>query len=162
LELETACLVDLRTDPTIEQFYDDSDCSSDVQSKRRRHKERKIGEVLDLVLKWRKLYSGVRDYKTGQIIKLTLEDAAKRLGVAKKSLDDYLLQIRFARKYGFNFQQNNEERVGVLRNFVKSMKTSDKGNKGDSIDVKEEESGQSLDNVPKLSKRSKKISKNYY
>jgi hypothetical protein len=96
LELETACLVDLRSENASDNnlYYDDSDSSSDDKCRRRRHKERKVGEVLDLVLKWRKLYSGVRDYKTGQIIKLTLEDAAKRLGVAKKSLDDYLLQIR--------------------------------------------------------------------
>lgn len=33
--------------------------------RRKRHKERKISEVLDLVLKWRKLYYGVKDPKNG-------------------------------------------------------------------------------------------------
>jgi len=62
-----------------------------TKKKRTRHKERKICEVLDLVLKWRKLYAGVRDQSTGNFLKLSLEEAAKHIGVAKKSLDDYLL-----------------------------------------------------------------------
>jgi hypothetical protein len=91
IELETATLVDLHSESCQDPELDSSPTEN---GKRKRHKERKIGEVLDLVLRWRKLYSGVRDPRTGQIIKLSLEDAAKKLGVAKKSLDDYLLQIR--------------------------------------------------------------------
>jgi len=97
-ELETAALIDFNIDACFDFDSDGSD-----KNRRRRHKERKISEVLDLVLKWRKLYSGVRDPRTGQIIKLSLDEAAQRVGVAKKSLDDYLLQIRFARRFGFNF-----------------------------------------------------------
>jgi len=66
--------------------------------KQKRTKERKIGEILDKVLQWRKLYTGVPDPATGQITKLSLEDAAQRVGISKKSLDDYLLQIRFGKK----------------------------------------------------------------
>ncbi len=80
------------TNGTDREWSDDGD----EKKRRTRHKERKIGEVLELVLKWRKLYAGVRDPVTGLIMKLSLEDSAKRLGVAKKSLDDYLLQIRHA------------------------------------------------------------------
>jgi hypothetical protein len=69
-ELETAALIDFNIDSCFDFESDGSD-----KNKRRRHKERKISEVLDLVLKWRKLYSGVRDPRTGQIIKLSLDEA---------------------------------------------------------------------------------------
>jgi hypothetical protein len=49
----------------------------DGKKRRTRHKERKISEVLDLVLKWRKLYAGVRDPISGNLVKLSLEDSAK-------------------------------------------------------------------------------------
>jgi len=91
-------------------------------SKQKRTKERKIGEILDKVLQWRRLYTGVNDPATGQTIKMSLEDAAQRVGISKKSLDDYLLQIRFGKKYGFNFNDHFNERVGVLRTFVKKHK----------------------------------------
>ena len=64
-------------------------------TKQKRTKERKIGEILDKVLQWRRLYTGVIDPATGQTIKMSLEEAAQRVGISKKSLDDYLLQIRY-------------------------------------------------------------------
>lgn len=109
------------------EMEDESDCNtsnSGEKGKRRRHKERKIGEVLDLVWNWRKLYAGIRDPKTGQTIKYSLDEAAKKVGVAKKSLDDYLLQIRAARKFGFNFQDSKDEKIGILRTFVKRYRTA--------------------------------------
>ena len=41
------------------------------------------------------------------------------VGISKKSLDDYLLQIRYGRKFGFNFNEHKNDKVGVLRAFVK-------------------------------------------
>jgi len=155
LEMETAALIDVNTEPDHDQ---DSSSTTNEKGKRKRHKERKIGEVLDLVLKWRKLYSGIRDPRTGQIVKLSLDEAAKRVGVAKKSLDDYLLQIRSAKKFGFNFQEHYNERVGVLRTFVKKCKTTNKSSStrhSDSFDESKDES------VPK-SQKSKKIKKDDY
>ena len=67
---------------------------------------------------WRKLYNGV--YREGNLVRYSLEDAAAKVGVSKKSLDDYLLQLRFGKKYGFDFQKNKNEKVGVLRSYVKS------------------------------------------
>lgn len=125
IELQAATYIDIPS--TTHSSESDKDWSSnDGEDKKRRtrHKERKIGEVLELVLKWRKLYAGCRDPVTGLIMKLSLEEAAKKLGVAKKSLDDYLLQIRHANLYGFDFQLNNEERIGVLRAFVKKNRNS--------------------------------------
>lgn len=53
---------------------------------------------------------------------MTLEDAAKYVHISKKSLDDYLLQLRFGRKFGFNFQEHKDDKVGVLRAYVKKFK----------------------------------------
>lgn len=100
-------------------------------TKQKRTKERKIGEILDKVLQWRRLYTGVVDPTTGQTVKLSLEEAAQRVGISKKSLDDYLLQIRFGKKHGFNFNDHFNEKVGVLRTFVKKHKGGKKGDKDD-------------------------------
>ena len=55
-------------------------------------------------------------------MRYSLEDAASKVGVSKKSLDDYLLQLRFGKKYNFDFQKNRNEKVGVLRTYVKKEK----------------------------------------
>lgn len=88
----------------------------------RRTKERKIGYIIEKVSKWRKLYNGVQTAK-GEMIKVTLEEAANKIGISKKSLDDYLLQLRFGRKFGFNFQEHKDDKVGVLRAYVKKFKS---------------------------------------
>lgn len=59
-----------------------------------RIKERNIGEILDKVLTWRKYYNGYTDPKTGELIKMSLDEVAEKVGVPKKSLDDYLMQVR--------------------------------------------------------------------
>lgn len=60
--------------------------------------------------------------------KLSLTDAAKLLGISKKTLDDYFLQLRLGELYGFDFLNNLDQKVGVLRahirkNEVKEMET---------------------------------------
>lgn len=89
-------------------------------------KERIIGHVLERVTKWRDI---VRESKHKRETdpdcpeeRQTLEEAAIAVGVAKKSLDDYLLMIRFGKKFGFNFEAHRDERVGVLRSYVKAHK----------------------------------------
>ena len=81
----------------------------------RRRKERKIGDVIKKVNEWRSLYNGVM--LEGRMHKLSPEDSAKRVGISKKSLDDYLLQLRSGRKSGFNFNEHKDDKVGVLRAF---------------------------------------------
>mmetsp|Transcript_40603 Transcript_40603/g.46627 ORF Transcript_40603/g.46627 Transcript_40603/m.46627 type:complete len:352 (+) Transcript_40603:2051-3106(+) len=83
-----------------------------------RSKERKISEILEKVAQWRRLYGGVRS-KEGEVVQYSLEDAAKHVGISKKSLDDYLLQIKLGKKYGFDFNANKDRGVGTLRSFVK-------------------------------------------
>ena len=57
-----------------------------------------------------------------QLQRWSLEDAANKVGVSKKSLDDYLLQLRFGKKFGFDFEANRDQKVGTLRLFVKKKK----------------------------------------
>lgn len=72
------------------------------------------------------------------MLRYSLEDAANKVGVSKKSLDDYLLQLRFGKKFGFDFQTHKDDKVGVLRSFVKSEKTKQKsGKKGNKMSSKE-------------------------
>jgi hypothetical protein len=49
----------------------------------------------------------------------TLESAAREVGIAKKTLDDYFLHLRLAEKYRFDFEANRYAKIGVLRTFVK-------------------------------------------
>ena len=92
--------------------------NNNTKTKRR---ERRIGYVVEKVLAWRRLYNGFYN-ENGEHTKYDLEKAAKILGISKKSLDDYLLQIRLGRKYGFDFNNNRNNRVGVLRIFVRKKK----------------------------------------
>ena len=53
------------------------------------------------------------------LVEYTLEAAAQKIGLSKKSLDDYLLMMRYGRKFGFDFDANKDSKVGTLRTFVK-------------------------------------------
>lgn len=44
------------------------------------------------------------------------------INIPKKTLDDYILQVRTAKKFGFNFNEHSDSKIGVLRNFVKNCK----------------------------------------
>jgi len=68
--------------------------------------------------------------REGNLVRYSLEDAATKVNVSKKSLDDYLLQLRFGKKYNFDFQKHKNDKVGTLRAFVKKMKAEDKKKSG--------------------------------
>ena len=91
-------------------------------NQQKRTKERTIQEIIEKVSLWRKLYNGVHDNE-GNLLRYSLEDAAQKVGVSKKSLDDYLLQLRFGKKFGFDFQKHKDDKVGILRSYVKKEKT---------------------------------------
>ncbi|CAD8098768.1 unnamed protein product [Paramecium sonneborni] len=94
------------------------------QKQCRRTKERRIGYIIEKVAKWREYYNGITI--DGESKRFTLEEAAQKVNISKKSLDDYLLQIRYGRKFGFNFNEHKNEKVGVLRAFVKKNNSSKK------------------------------------
>jgi len=62
-------------------------------------------------------------------VRYTLEDAAAKMHLSKKSLDDFLLQLRQGRKYSFDFKKNKGELVGVLRNFNKAKRAEEQKRK---------------------------------
>jgi hypothetical protein len=80
-------------------------------------------------VKWRQYYTGMKEKEEGPIVRYSLEDAANKVGISKKSLDDYLLQIRFGRRYGFNFNEHKNDKVGVLRDYVRKNKKHTKTDK---------------------------------
>ena len=70
-----------------------------------------------LLLKKRKLENALSEEEMNDNYnRYSLDKAAELVGVSKKSLDDYLLQIRLGRKYGFNFNENKYKKVS-LRQF---------------------------------------------
>ena len=78
-----------------EDSIETEQCLENAISRHRKTKERKIGQIMDIVIQWRKMYHGYVDPVTGSVVKMSLEASAAQLGMYKKSLDDYLLHIRF-------------------------------------------------------------------
>lgn len=86
-----------------------------------RSKERTIGEVIELVKRWRELHiPASRSSATHK--RMNLQEAAREIGVSKKSLDDYYCQLRLAEHHNFDFASKLGEKMGVLRSFVKDCK----------------------------------------
>ena len=72
-----------------------------------------------MVKKWRYLHThGHPTIKK----RLNLQEAAKLVGVSKKSLDDYYCQLRLGESYNFDFVNNLDEKIGVLRNYVRDSR----------------------------------------
>ena len=92
--------------------------SAGGENKQARTKERSIRYIIEKVSQWRKLYNGYMD-ENHVLCRMSLEQAADKVNVSKKSLDDYLSQLRQGRALGFNFNARKDEKVGELRQFVK-------------------------------------------
>lgn len=91
-------------------------------------RERSIKEVIELVHNWRGLAEGSlkMDPKSKVIKKankrknpLSRALAAQKVGIPKKSLDDYLLLLRQAKKGGFDFKAHRSSMMGELRAFIR-------------------------------------------
>jgi len=100
-----------------------------INKNSKRAKERKINEIILKVYLWKKIYNYCVD-KYGEKVKLTLQEAASLINLSKKSLDEYLNQIKFGKEYGFDFNKHKNCKVGLLRGFVKKMNkiTNEKNN----------------------------------
>ena len=115
----------------------------------KRTKERQIRFVVERVSLWRKLYNGV-ELGNGETVRYSLEDSARLVGISKKSLDDYLLQLRFGRMYGFDFLKHQCNNIGVLRKFVREHKAKnkrDRGRQGTDADTSQDKSEAQPGNV---------------
>lgn len=99
----------------------DSESSSSIvssDSRKERNKERTIREVIESVKRWRDLHSAPARDKN----KVSLQEAAKLIGISKKSLDDYYYQLRLGEQHNFNFEEHLDSKIGVLRAFVRKHK----------------------------------------
>ena len=48
------------------------------------------------------------------------------VGIPKKTLDDYYAHLKLGTEHGFDFKQNLEQKIGVLRQFVRERSTKKK------------------------------------
>lgn len=69
---------------------------------------------------WREYYD-TPDTQSGRRL-YTLDEAAKKVGMAKKTLDDYYNHLRIAQEHDFNLERFREAKIGILRKFVKIAK----------------------------------------
>ena len=88
-----------------------------------------IKEAVAVVAVWRRLYTGVtrRDVEEDEkrytvLIRYSLDDAANKVGIPKKTLDDYLHLLLMGRKFNFPFSSHGNEKIGQLRAFVNKAK----------------------------------------
>ena len=87
-------------------------------------KERTVGYIIDKVSQWRRLYNGTYDQNFNHQ-RMSLEDAALEVGVQKKSLDDYLAQLRAGRTYGYDFNMRKMEKVSTKEMQSSCRKTNE-------------------------------------
>ena len=52
---------------------------------------------------------------------MSLNEAAKNVGLSKKTLDEYFNQIKEGKKYNFDFNKHKKDKVNILRGYVKKM-----------------------------------------
>jgi hypothetical protein len=71
--------------------------------KSKKVKERTIIEAMEAVKLWRAYYD-TPDTHSGRRL-YTLDEAARQVGIAKKTLDDYYNHIRIAQEFDFNLSR---------------------------------------------------------
>lgn len=99
---------------------DNTKTNHHINKKSRRNNERVIGDVITKVYLWKKLSLGIINDK-GKLVKMTLEEAAECCQIKKKSLIDYHHKLQFGRLLGFDFNKHRNEKVNVLRGYVKNQ-----------------------------------------
>lgn len=119
------------TSRSIIDYEEEKKENISINHEKKRIKERVIGDVIEKVVLWRKMHEGIEE--NGKKIQIPLDVAAQRVGISKKTLDDYLFQIKFefflkknkkiinrlGKKYNFNFKDHQNDKIGILRAFVK-------------------------------------------
>jgi len=98
-------------DTTAESIY------APELNKSTRSRERRISEVSAKLDEWKQLCIRLKE-STPEVKKIS-ERAADIVGIPKKSLDDYMHQIKLGLKYNFDFSKNQDGKIGKLRQFNK-------------------------------------------
>ena len=99
-----------------EQNKSTAQLNYNVESKRAN--EKRIGFVVKKVFQWK----GFRKYTDN---KMSLIEAARNVGLSKKTLDEYLNQIKEGKRYNFDFNKHKKDKVNILRGYVKKMNNQD-------------------------------------
>ena len=107
-------------DSSREEDADPKEDSKDKATKPKT-KQRTLGYVIEMVKEWRRLYNGYFD-DNGEFTRMELDKGALKLGIPKKTLDDYLGLIRDGSKMDYDFNSHINESVSDLRNFIKAEK----------------------------------------
>lgn len=94
------------------EYYDDG-------SKLRYRKYNTIKKVIEAVVAWKKLKKGITN-KEGKIVKFSPAEAAEILGISYKTLYDYMFFLKKGKEYKFDFNLNQDEKMVVLRNYIKA------------------------------------------
>ncbi len=131
IKIKAICYIDekfLNENIIKEEQINHDKAAGKKDSSKKRTKEREIGYIIEKVNNWRRLYNGYYDNE-GKFTKYSLDESAKIIGISKKSLDDYLLQLRHGRKFGYDFNANKRNKVGDLRKFVKENRENKLNNK---------------------------------
>lgn len=92
--------------------------------KKPKEAERVIKQVISAVKIWRGLYDSKR---------CNLTNAAKVVGISKKSLDDYFLVLRVGEILGYDFEGNLHNMMGDLRNFIRLQNAKVTGKLGKTV-----------------------------
>lgn len=122
--IEDKFVVNIKKETFFQKEYEENN-KYDKSKESKRTKERKIGFIIDKVNTWRKLFNGfTNEYDIFE--RYSLEEAALMINISKKSLDDYLLQLRQGRKYGFDFNKDKNLKVGILRTYIKKQLENEK------------------------------------
>lgn len=111
---------------------DTFDLSLDIENSNIKIKEKiskKIRRVIEKVNEWR------RQSQTINKGKYSKEEAAKIIGLKKKSLDDYLMYLRLGIVMSYDFTSNLDNKFGHLKKYVNGSRTNQKWNKIKHSDV---------------------------
>ena len=96
-------------------------------------RSRKIGDVVKIVYAQRKYFNGFYNF-LDEKVKLNLEEASNKVGIKRKTLDDYLKQIRKGREKGFDFNKYKDKPISVLREFNGDNNNNNNNNNIDNDD----------------------------
>ena len=96
--------------------------SEKKNEEKRNKKDRKIKYIVKKVFEWRKRINGFYD-ENGKFVKDSLKEAADKVGLSKKSLDEYLTRIKTAREFEYDFNKNKDLSSSDLLKFVRENKS---------------------------------------
>ena len=108
----------------IRKLEENQDTTSEESSptratarKPKRAPERTIKEVKVKVEQWKAECKQLKEQNP--MMKRVAEKAAETVGIPKKSLDDYMHQLKMGQLHNFEFFKNEDTKIGVLRQFNK-------------------------------------------